>query len=989
MAITKEYEVKINGSQSVRELKQEILDARTALKEMQGGTEEYNNAVRGLTEKELELIQIMKAQKGEGTALEGSYRAISEQMSALKKVYKELGDEATRNTMGQEINALNDQLKAMDYSQGNYQRNVGNYMGALKVLNAEYKNQREELKALKAAMESMEPSMEGYNEMFMRAAEITHNMSDQTERLKYASPDLGDQLSNINGIAGNLAAGYSAVNAAMTLFGEENEDIQKIMVKVQASMQLVQGLQGLDGLLKRTEGLSRALGLVKKSTVEATTATTAQTTATAEQAVATEGATVAQKGLNTAMKANPIGAVIVVVTALVGYFVMLKDEIARVIGGTEKMNTVFNQVKVIASGVGNVIRKMLVAPMEALVRIVQGDFRGAMQSITNNFNIINNYQEGAAKKEEELAKEVTKKKQEQYLKDKENYIKNEEAKHGSDWKYTKEGKNAYEAFFKIKLELYEKDSEEYRQAQRDMWAYDKDYQDRITKNRGTELSKRIAAEKEANKKILDNYNTLVLDYLKTDEQRALATAESRTKALYDMWELTIKKGEMTAEIEEMFKKAEKALKEKTKGDIAKPYIDSILNSLSELETRVKNKLDKINFDNEYEEIYAGLAVPEDYVKHITEVYGIQAASIKESLEVVRAQMKALKDIGAENSDAYKSLVEKEIELTNKSKSAEIESLKAISDAYKRYYDEKAEAAAKSNEKEIKAAREESARQQKEYSEKEANFRSYNGMEINYISLMQERWNTEDAIYDERKAVLEEQMRIYEEASQSVYLTAEARLEAEKNYSNAKMELDTLTADHNIEQIKRQEEAYREWMDFTQNSVNAIGTILNTVYDTWKTTVDAEVDAMNASEEEKERIRNEEYEKMKGLQYAMAMINALSSAVGAYNSMASIPYVGPALGAAAAAAALASGVAQCIAIKNTKVGDKSTASTKYAEVTPTQTDFSPTYTANVTGEQETQNLANAINNRPVKAYVVESEVSAKQEMAKQRNNNTTF
>ena len=43
------------------------------------------------------------------------------------------------------------------------------------------------------------------------------------------------------------------------------------------------------------------------------------------------------------------------------------------------------------------------------------------------------------------------------------------------------------------------------------------------------------------------------------------------------------------------------------------------------------------------------------------------------------------------------------------------------------------------------------------------------------------------------------------------------------------------------------------------------------------------------------------ENMRGIQSAIALINAFSSAVSAYNSMASIPFVGPALGAAAAAA----------------------------------------------------------------------------------------
>lgn len=53
--------------------------------------------------------------------------------------------------------------------------------------------------------------------------------------------------------------------------------------------------------------------------------------------------------------------------------------------------------------------------------------------------------------------------------------------------------------------------------------------------------------------------------------------------------------------------------------------------------------------------------------------------------------------------------------------------------------------------------------------------------------------------------------------------------------------------------------------------------------------------------------------------AQAMINTYQSATGAYSSMASIPYVGPALGAAAAAAAIAAGLANVQAIRSQSAG----------------------------------------------------------------------
>ena len=68
-----------------------------------------------------------------------------------------------------------------------------------------------------------------------------------------------------------------------------------------------------------------------------------------------------------------------------------------------------------------------------------------------------------------------------------------------------------------------------------------------------------------------------------------------------------------------------------------------------------------------------------------------------------------------------------------------------------------------------------------------------------------------------------------------------------------------------------------------------------------------------------------FELMKAMRIGETVMNTYSAAVGAYQAMASIPYVGPALGAAAAAAAIAFGMAQVRAITSMKPGGTGTAS----------------------------------------------------------------
>ena len=146
-----------------------------------------------------------------------------------------------------------------------------------------------------------------------------------------------------------------------------------------------------------------------------------------------------------------------------------------------------------------------------------------------------------------------------------------------------------------------------------------------------------------------------------------------------------------------------------------------------------------------------------------------------------------------------------------------------------------------------------------------------------------------------------------------------------------------------------------------------------------------MEAGEISEEEGEK----QMEGMKDIQSAIALINAFSSAVSSYNSLASIPYVGVPLGIAAAAAALASGLAQVAAIQKVKKGDNgSGSSVRYAEVTPSVTsDFSPQMIQNATGEQETQNLANAMSKSNI--WVSVKDIDAAQSKVKTRDKEATF
>lgn len=114
--------------------------------------------------------------------------------------------------------------------------------------------------------------------------------------------------------------------------------------------------------------------------------------------------------------------------------------------------------------------------------------------------------------------------------------------------------------------------------------------------------------------------------------------------------------------------------------------------------------------------------------------------------------------------------------------------------------------------------------------------------------------------------------------------------------------------------------------------------------------------------------------------AQAVFSALNAANGAYSAMASIPYVGPVLGAIAAASALASGYANVRMIYKTDESGKNINTS-----TPNTVQTAPvSYTKELLGDKEKEMI-----NQPIKCYVTESDITDTQNRVKVKEANSSF
>ena len=117
---------------SLKEYKQQMDELKSTLLGLDSSSQEYKDTLSQLQEMQDKLNKVMSDAKGNNTALEGSYNALSAQLSELRKQWKATNDEATRNALAEQMNEINEKLKGFDASVGNYQRNVGNYANSFK-----------------------------------------------------------------------------------------------------------------------------------------------------------------------------------------------------------------------------------------------------------------------------------------------------------------------------------------------------------------------------------------------------------------------------------------------------------------------------------------------------------------------------------------------------------------------------------------------------------------------------------------------------------------------------------------------------------------------------------------------------------------------------------------------------------------------------------------------------------------------------------------
>ena len=180
-------------------------------------------------------------------------------------------------------------------------------------LKSQLKESKEELQRL--SDEFGEFSAEA-NAARARAGQLADQMSDLNRQVNLLNPE-AKAKAFVNFGQGVVGA-FQVATGALQAFGAENEEVQKIAMRLQGALNVVQGIASIKQLKEAYQDVKVVLGVT-------TAAQNVLTTATTAGGVAATGAATATRGFTAALVANPFTAVAVAIGAVAGAFLLLRD----------------------------------------------------------------------------------------------------------------------------------------------------------------------------------------------------------------------------------------------------------------------------------------------------------------------------------------------------------------------------------------------------------------------------------------------------------------------------------------------------------------------------------------------------------------------------------------------------------------------------------------------------------------------------------------
>jgi uncharacterized membrane protein (DUF106 family) len=172
---------------------------------------------------------------------------------------------------------------------------LGDGAKSLKSLKQEFKETQKELDELTVGSQK-------YIDTLKKLGSVKDDIGDLNAEINAFNPK--GKVQAFGNVISGVSSGFQAAAGASALFGSENKDLEKTLVKLQATMAFVDGIKGVVAMGDSFKALSNTMKLT---------------------AVGQKIVTAAQYLWNAALNANPIGLLVIGLVALVAGIKLFTD----------------------------------------------------------------------------------------------------------------------------------------------------------------------------------------------------------------------------------------------------------------------------------------------------------------------------------------------------------------------------------------------------------------------------------------------------------------------------------------------------------------------------------------------------------------------------------------------------------------------------------------------------------------------------------------
>jgi len=380
----------INESKAMQKQKQDIADITMAIAKSEGTGQKLVALFKKLEDAKLKGVSAnIQDIENEFTDLLSKVKLTDQQIEFLSDNIKEVAQNVS-NIQSDEFNQL----------AANAEKTTGKFISA-----------KTELRQLTSLINSGQLTGDELVQATQRAARLTDEIGDVRTQIKKLSSDTRALDLFAEGVNG-IGAGFQIAEGAAALFGDESEDLQKQLVKLNAVMAIANGLQQAGTILTQRGGL----------------ATKAATIAQGAYTAVVGGSTGALKLFRIALASTGIGLLVIGLGVLISNWDKVKKSVSENAGaifefgkkitffipplnllvkGLEYLYNNFDKIGSAVSGAGRAIESFFGGVGDSLGKLFSGDFSGALESFKNiGKDAGKAFEEGFAEGEKERADKI-------------------------------------------------------------------------------------------------------------------------------------------------------------------------------------------------------------------------------------------------------------------------------------------------------------------------------------------------------------------------------------------------------------------------------------------------------------------------------------------------------------------------------------------------------------------------------------------------------